>query len=214
MTPAHFLRRAHSAGRRSNPPGTAARRTAAWALLCPLLFACLAPLACTRQPTPPAATRPAASDPTASPTSAADLPIPNPGPNRGVIRVTGDHEFTSGATVHCTQIAGQDPNTTALRIELDPDDPPQPLLVLTVPGATTSGTYPAALSLRLDTSDGTFTESTGQAQVLLQNDTRSASTGADAGGFAISFSAAYAGAAGDGLAAGRLLDCALRWLAP
>jgi hypothetical protein len=207
MTPAHFLRRAHYPGRRNNPSGTAARRTAPWALLWLLLSACLAPLACTRQPTPPAATRPAASDPTASPTSAADLPIPNPGPNRGVIRVTGDHEFTSGATVHCTQIAGQDPNTTALRIELDPDDPPQPLLVLTVPGATTSGTYPAALSLRLDTTDGTFTESTGDAQVNLHMNP-SFTTDRVESHLSGTFTATFSGAAGDGHAFGNLVSCA------
>ena len=214
MTAARFLRRARSPGRRTNPSSTAARLLSASASPWALLFVCLALLACTRQPTPPAATPPDTANPTASPTSAADLPIPNPGPNRGVIRVTGDHEFTSGATVHCTQIAGQDPNTTALRIELDPDDARQPLLVLTVPGATTSGTYPAALSLRLDTTDGTFTESTGEAQVVLDKLLADPAGGAGDDQLSGTLAGTYTGAAGDGRADGRFTGCARQSSAP
>jgi len=171
-----------------------------------LLAALIACTACTAEPPAPAGPPPAA---TAQSPPAGDGPAPV-GPDRGAVTARGDHEFSSGAAAYCAAIAGSADGLTAaspdVRIELDPDDEPQPLLILTVPAVHGGGSYAAALSLRLDTTDGTFTESTGSAVVVLDPWSETDGGSPRLSG---SFTAAYAGAAGDGEASGRFADCAL-----
>ena len=188
---------------------------------CPIaLVALLISLtACTGAPPAPAGPPSAATTQGSAAPSGDDVAAPEAGPDRGTVTARGDHEFSSGAAARCSTAPGPADGLTAgspdVRIELDPDDSPQPLFILTVPAVRGGGSYAAALSLRLDTADGTFTESTGSAVVVLDPWTDSAGgasggTG-EAGAPRLSgtFTAAYSGAAGDGEASGRFSECGL-----
>ncbi len=128
-----------------------------------------------------------------------------PAPGRASIAVGGDHAFTSEGTVACR--LAFDPNVSAgspsLQVTLTADDAGQPRISLTAPGFDAGGDYAAVVSLRLDTTDGTFTESTGAARLAV-------ATVADGTGpprLAGTFTASFAGAAGEGRTAGRFGPC-------
>jgi hypothetical protein len=126
--------------------------------------------------------------------------------DRGVVALVGDHRFESPAAVACAAQAGPTaPGPADLTIELKPDEPDRPVVVLHVPAFAAAGAYPASFSLRLTTADGTFTESVGEAQVSVER--RSDGPGTRLSG---AFAASFAGAAGEGEATGSFSGCTLR----
>jgi hypothetical protein len=152
--------------------------------------------------------------PPAAPSAPADRPADSGGlpstvavadasEDPGRVTLSGDHAFDSRAVVRCgpAPSAGEVPAPRGrdLQIELDPEEPHRPLLLLTVPGFEGDGTYPATLSLRLDSDNGTFTESIGEARIEVAQ--------VDAGVYTGSFTADYTGAAGEGEAIGRFAGC-------
>lgn len=197
---AHVASRATAAGEPRSPAATGPTRRVR-ALITYLLFCLLPGLGaggCAGD-APPAAP----PEPDVRPVSTAGLPaaVAPAADEPGRVTVSGDHTFDSQATVRCgsAPAAGDVPRGHDLQIELDPEEPFRPLLLLTVPGFDGDGAYPATLSLRLDSDNGTFTESIGQATVGVAQ--------VDAGVYTGSFTADYTGAAGEGEAIGRFAGC-------
>ncbi len=168
-------------------------------------------IGCSREPLAAPATASAEPAPAvpAADGSAAPMPAPavevSPAPGRASLTVGGDHAFTADGAVACR--LAFDPTVPAgrpsLQVTVSPDDAAQPRISLTAPGFDAAGSYAAVVSLRLDTTDGTFTESTGNARLAI-------ATVADGAGpprLTGEFTASFSGAAGEGRTAGRFGPC-------
>ena len=155
------------------------------------------------EPTEIASRAPAAEVAMAGPSLPPAVGLPPPG--RALVTLSGDHEYSADAAVSCgfalDPAAGE--GGSDLRIWLEFDQRTKPALMLTVPAYSGAGEYTAALSLRLATDDGTFTESTGPARVSLTSGAASEGPtwlSGELGG-------EYSGAAGEGRMSGRFGAC-------